>query len=489
MESPGNSNGQRTVSGSPGRAEQGVAGIPPGMDAHLSGAPCQSGCQGFVGQGLSAGSFQQGFLNSDPWANWINQRQFYNQQLLLQQQFRDAQSVPVPPSVSSTPGNQGPVYQGQGFGGVGRGDSVTQVTRMLQQLSPGELQSVLQSVGQLNPGFKPYDLGDLYDDVGLLPGSGVAGSSKGDSGSKDMFSRNEKWIGNPPTVNHKGWKTREDEVLGFTSYLQELSSWASQGSVKFGREIELSSRWIDPIIWSRLSNEQQNRAVRLQALLASAFSEHGRISLMVQGFQEGLDISPEFDSRASEPYGNRNGFELLRQLTKEFSLRNRAEALSLKTQLLARVFIPDPSSGSSQVSDVIRQIDLACARFMRMVGTLGAGMASGLQITDSDQLSLLVRSLPNDARSYALMHSSGESYQQYRISARRFENQHRLFKDLVPQRRAVVNLVEDFSNPRDDSTNQELTQDFGGEGEEIVAGVSDGHEVRFETSRFIILYY
>ena len=482
MESPGNSNGQRTVSGSPGRAEQGVAGIPPGMEAHLSGAPCQSGCQGFGSQGLSAGSFQQGFLNSDPWANWLNQRQaqeFHNQQLLLQQQFfRNAQSIFVPPSVSSTPGNQGPVYQGQGFGSVGRGDSVTQVTRMLQQLSPVELQSVLQSVGQVNPGFKSQDLGDLYDDVGLLPGSGVAGSSKGDSGSKDMFSRNEKWIGNPPTVNHKAWKSREDEILGWSVYLQELSSWASQGSVKFGREIELSSRWIEPIIWSRLSSEQQNRAVRLQALLSAAFAEHGRITLMVQGFQEGLDISPEFDSRASEPYGNRNGFELLRQLTKEFSLRNRAEALSLKTQLLARVFVPDPSSGSSQVSDVIRQIDLACARFMRMVGTLGAGMASGLQITDSDQLSLLVRSLPNDARSYALMHSSGESYQQYRISARRFENQHRLFKDLVPQRRAVVNLVEDFSHPKDESTNQELSQDFGGEGEEIVAGVSDGQGPR-----------
>ena len=58
------------------------------------------------GQGLSAGSFQQGFLN--PWANCLNQRQaqeFYNQQLLLQQQFRNAQSVPVPPSVSSTPGH------------------------------------------------------------------------------------------------------------------------------------------------------------------------------------------------------------------------------------------------------------------------------------------------------------------------------------------------------------------------------------------------
>ena len=315
--------------------------------------------------------------------------------------------------------------------------------------------------------------------MGLLPGSGVAGASKGDSGSKDMFSRNEKWIGNPPTVNHKAWKSREEEILGWSVYLQELSSWASPGSVKFGREIEQSSRWLEPISWGRLSSDQQNRAVRLCALLNAAFAEHGRISFMIQGFQEGLDVIPEFaDSRAPEPYGNRNGFELLRQLTKEFSLRNRAEALSLKTQLLARVFVPDPSSGSSQVSDVIRQIDLARARFMRMVGTLGAGMASGLQITDSDQLSLLVRSLPNDARSYALMHSSGESYQQYRISARRFENQHRLFKDLVPQRRAVVNLVEDFSNPKDESTNQELSQEFGGEGEELVAGVTDGQGPR-----------
>ena len=123
------------------------------------------------------------FLNSDPWANWINQRQFYNQQLLLQQQFGDAESVPVPPSVSSTPGNQGLFFKVKGFGGVGRGDSDTQVTRMLQQLSPGELQSVLQSVRQLNPGFKACDFGDLYDDVSLLPGLRVAGSSKGDSGT------------------------------------------------------------------------------------------------------------------------------------------------------------------------------------------------------------------------------------------------------------------------------------------------------------------
>ena len=165
---------------------------------------------------------------------------------------------------------------------------------MLQQLSPVELQSVFQSVGQVNPGFKSQDLGDLCDDVGLLLGSGVAGSSKGDSGAKTCSLGMRNGLVIHPLLTTKPGSAREDEILGWSVYLQELASWASQGSVKFGREIELSSRWIEPIIWNKLSSEQQNRAVRLQALLSAAFAEHGRITLMVQGFQEGLDISPEF---------------------------------------------------------------------------------------------------------------------------------------------------------------------------------------------------
>ena len=274
----------------------------------------------------------------------------------------------------------------------------------------------------------------------------------------------------PPVANHKTWKSREDEVLGWSAYLQELSSWAAQGSVKFGREIEQSSRWLEPIRRSRLSGEQQNRALRLCALLRVAFIDHGRISLMIEGYQEGLDVLPEaMWSDPAETFGNRNGFELLRQLSREFFLRNRAEGLSLKTQLMSRVFSPDVNNGGSHVSDVIRQIDVACARYMRMVGTLPLEFQVGLQIQDSDQLSLLVRSLPNDARSCALMHSPGEIYQQYRMAARRFENQHRLFKDLVP-RRGVVNLVEDFQGsgiPNED------TQENEGEGEtEYVAGLN-----------------
>ncbi len=199
---------------------------------------------------------------------------------------------------------------------------------------------------------------------------------------------------------------------------------------------------------------------------------------MIEGYQEGLDVIPEAaGSNPNEVFGNRNGFELLRQLSIEFPLRNRAERLSLKTQLMSRVFSPDVNGGGSHVSDVIRQIDVACARYMRMVGTLPLEFQVRLQIQDSDQLSLLVRSLPTDARSYALVHSPGETYQQYRVSARRFENQARLFKDLVPSRRGVVNLVEDFQGlgaPNDDETHENE-----GEGEtELVTGLNQNQGPR-----------
>ena len=54
-------------------------------------------------------------------------------------------------------------------------------------------------------------------------------TSQGRSESRDVFSRGEKWLGPSPTVDYSSWKSREDEVLGFTSFVQEPVAWASQG--------------------------------------------------------------------------------------------------------------------------------------------------------------------------------------------------------------------------------------------------------------------
>ena len=54
-------------------------------------------------------------------------------------------------------------------------------------------------------------------------------------------------------------------------------------------------------------------------------------------------------------------------------------------QLLNRVFQGQDSS------DLIRQIELACAKYTRMISTL-LGDSAGLAIGDSDMLTMLVRS-------------------------------------------------------------------------------------------------
>ena len=100
-----------------------------------------------------------------------------------------------------------------------------------------------------------------------------------------MFSRScEKSLGSPPSV-HSVWKSREDEILGNNSYLIELIGWTSQASVTFAREIEQAARWLQPIVWGKLSKDQRTRSVRLGSLLKTAFASHSRISLLILGFQ------------------------------------------------------------------------------------------------------------------------------------------------------------------------------------------------------------
>ena len=188
-------------------------------------------------------------------------------------------------------------------------------------------------------------------------------------------------------------------------YLQELVSWANQGSVEFGREIAQCARWTTQIAYNTLTKSQQSRAVKLFSLLKAAFNTHGRISLLIQGFSEGLDIvavamQGDFFGNSMSYMGN--GYEL------------------------SKVFQANAAYGAP-VADTIRQIEVAVARYLRLVSTLIDEDVNGLGVGDSDQLTLLIRSLAEPAKSYVLHHSQGESYGAYRRSALKYEHQQRLF--------------------------------------------------------------
>ena len=278
-----------------------------------------------------------------------------------------------------------------------------------------------------------------FHGVGLLLAGGMCeGTGRSDvrtdgnqSASQDVFSKTEKWLGVPPQPQFSTWVSRESEVLGFAQYYTDLASWASQASLEFGQEILQAGKWPMVISWSSMTIAMRSRSMRFLAILKSSFQGHLRTSNLIHAYMEGIQVSSGLLEVSREQ--DRNGYELLPQLAREYSLRSRGEALAFRTSLATKTFVvpSNETSPSSVVSDTIRRIELESAKYQRLLSSLPSNVDPvGLQVSDSDMLMMLVRSLPDAARSFALHHASGESYQAYREAARRFEQQQRLFLDI-----------------------------------------------------------
>ena len=342
----------------------------------------------------------------------------------------------------------GPV--GASLGGLTpQAAQIQEVMAMLGSMSEGQLQTVQQHMQdrfvtmQQRRGVPEVfgdGLGRAADSsfvtpqpFDVLPGFGVQQSNHGSSQQLDVFAKSEKWLTPAPTPVGT-WKTREEEVLGWAGYLDELSSWAAGGSLEFSVEIQHSSRWPGPIRWSALSGAQQARSRRLMSILKAAFHDNPRCVALVNAFSEGVALHGvgSSDRVAVAVNQQANGFELLRQLTLEFSLRSRSEALSLRTQIAGKSFVlaATQTSPSSLVSDTIRRIDYEAARFLRLLGTLPMQVdTTGLKLADSDMLVVLLKSLPETVKNYVLHHSGADNYESYRNAAMRWEEQQRLFSD------------------------------------------------------------
>ena len=141
--------------------------------------------------------------------------------------------------------------------------------------------------------------------------------------------------------------------------MTQLASWAAQASLEFSNETLQASRRNVPIPWGTLTTLQKNLASGLLAILRAAFSTHPRTSMLVSAYMEGINLrrmggSDEETLMSSQ---GANGFELLRQFTQEYSLRSRAEALSLRASLATKSFVLSGSETTTVtvVSDIIRR--------------------------------------------------------------------------------------------------------------------------------------
>ena len=154
--------------------------------------------------------------------------------------------------------------------------------------------------------------------------------------------------------------------------MTQLISWASQASEVFANEISQSSRWHSVIGWSTLSGAQRSRSSRLFAILKGAFNNHPRTSMLISVFSEGWNLQEHVIGTLPVSQANANGYGLVRQLTLEFSLKTRGEALGMRSNLASKSFVLSAAETSvgTLVTDTIRKLDFECSRYVKMLSTL-----------------------------------------------------------------------------------------------------------------------
>ena len=102
---------------------------------------------------------------------------------------------------------------------------------------------------------------------------------------RDIFSKSDKWLPPMPTIDFSHfsrWRTRADEVLGFSDWVQALRAWVSLGSDVFAWEIAQCIGWEQEIHMAVLRPAQQTRSARLLAIPIQTFKDFARGNTMLQ---------------------------------------------------------------------------------------------------------------------------------------------------------------------------------------------------------------
>ena len=271
---------------------------------------------------------------------------------------------------------------------------------------------------------------------------GTPARAKPEKEEQDVFTKSEKWLPALPSPQYDGWKNREQEILGFNEYLTTLKGWVALGSDTFPIEIEQAIKWPHEIFQASLTKPQAQRSNRLFAILRQAFAGHARADMILRSYIEGA----AYGENLQRSSGDTCGFEALRLLGHEFSLRCRAEASYFRAEFIKRSFRGE--SAATHVSDIVRKVDVELSRYKRLVETLPSTVSrDGLEVGSSDLTLMLLRSISKDARSYCLLHATGESYQELRKAALRYESQQRMFAEM-----GLNDRQERYVNELDDPT-------------------------------------
>ena len=140
------------------------------------------------------------------------------------------------------------------------------------------------------------------------------------------------------------------------------------------------------------------------SILKAVFHDNPRCVALVNAFSEGVALHGvgSSDRVAVAVNQQANGFELLRQLTLEFSLRFKIRSALTKDADWQGNPLSWRRHRHRRVPWLVilsERIDYEAARFSRLLGTLPMQVdTTGLKLADSDMLVVLLKSLPETVK-------------------------------------------------------------------------------------------
>ena len=202
-----------------------------------------------------------------------------------------------------------------------------------------------------------------------------------------------------PVADHKSWKSRHAEVLGYRSWLESFSSWIALFGEVWSREVRECVTHDNAISIRMLSSEQKLRGLKLLSFIRQAFSGSTKIEGVI-----GHYINTVADGEA-------HGYEALRLIHRELSLQSRAEVLSFREQTLKF------QSRDRSLVDIVRSVDIELHQYDLLLSnwaiptsippTTAMSMRASLEIPEADRTMILLRSLPEQVRVHvSLFHKS-----------------------------------------------------------------------------------
>ena len=227
-----------------------------------------------------------------------------------------------------------------------------------------------------------------------------------------------KWIPTMPMPRMNEWKSRVEEIRGFWSWYEAFANWLALIHASFPGEMKETMESMVAIGVTMLSPDQMARSQRLLYLLKNAFQSS---TTRVMNLTRNLELSGQ----------ELTGYEMLRQIRLEFSLKTRSEALSLRGDVLRATFKND------NLLDLLRQIESKLLEYKQLLGTFpNPGLVIDLAIPESDIYLMTLRSLPNDVRSFAQLHG-GETLSELRSAVEKYHTRTRVLGDLQPTSRVA----------------------------------------------------